>query len=639
MAPTTVSKKLPIAVKIAVCALMALARLGASAQDYDPPPQAGRLSAVKGEVSFQQAGGDQWIKARRNMPLGPGDRIYTDEKGRAEVQIGETYLRVGPNTDVTLQSATPADLTFALAQGSAHVHAMGLWEGQAVYVNTPAGSVTLNTASQVRVDVYPEQQAAIFTDLVNNMQVTGAGDYSQWIEPGQALELSGSNPPAPQWLGPAEQDELDKWSHKRDRDLAQLPAYQYVSPQMAGAEDLDFYGTWVAGTPYGAMWYPNNVPAGWVPYRNGYWVNRAPWGWVWVEEEPWGYAPFHYGRWVNWDGRWAWVPGPRDVHPMWAPAQVAFVGGGNPGTSAWVPLGPGEAFWPWYHCSPGYVNQVNISNLQPAPRVVVQNVYVNRVNVTNVTYINQTHVTVVKQEDMASGRQVSQTAIPVTPVQVRQLRPVTAVAPPPARPILLGGPQTQPVPVSVNRPTVINASGNAVVAQPGARPVSVPVKSPPAAVPVAGRAVVAPPPGAKIPPVPPGVGNPVSAPGTNAGGPARPAYAAGPGSGPGMNQPPAKVQAGPGAAPASGPGTPAPKPPMPPVKVQSRPDTVPGPVPPGPKPQTPPPLQMQNRPAVTPAPQTAPPAARTPLPAPQAKPAPPPQPKPQDKDKKSPSSK
>jgi hypothetical protein len=348
MTPTALVKRMA---GVAVLSLAALAGVSSAAQEYDPPPQAGRLSAVKGEVSFQQAGGDQWMKARRNMPLGPGDRLYTDEKGRAEIQIGQTFLRVGPDTDITLQSATPGDLTFALAQGSAHLHALGLWQGQSIFVNTPSGSVALNTASQVRVDVYPAQQAAIFTDLANAVQVSGAGDYSQGLQAGQALELAGTNPVTPQWLAPAEQDDLDRWSYKRDREIAQATAYQYVSPQMSGAEELDAYGTWTPGTPYGAVWYPNDVPPGWVPYRNGYWVNRAPWGWVWVEDEPWGYAPSHYGRWVNWNGRWAWVPGPRTAQPVWAPAQVAFVGGvGAAGTGrgvlAVVPVQPGI-------CEPG----------------------------------------------------------------------------------------------------------------------------------------------------------------------------------------------------------------------------------------------------------------------------------------------
>ena len=30
------------------------------------------------------------------------------------------------------------------------------------------------------------------------------------------------------------------------------------------------------------------------------WVWLRPWGWTWVDDAPWGFAPFHYGRWLWW---------------------------------------------------------------------------------------------------------------------------------------------------------------------------------------------------------------------------------------------------------------------------------------------------------------------------------------------------
>ena len=81
-----------------------------------------------------------------------------------------------------------------------------------------------------------------------------------------------------------------------------------------------------------------------------------------------------------------------------APGLVARTGGvcrrrsfwRGVGLSVWFPLGPGEAYRPWYHCSPRYIDQVNITNIREAPRVHVQTTYVNIVNVTNITYVNQT---------------------------------------------------------------------------------------------------------------------------------------------------------------------------------------------------------------------------------------------------------
>src|SRR6202034_1620350 len=130
-------------------------------------------------------------------------------------------------------------------------------------------------------------------------------------------------------------------------------SYQYVSPDMIGAADLDDYGDWQPAhhdnQGYGAVVDPRGVPAGWTPYSYGHWAWIAPWGWTWVEAEPWGFAPFHYGRWARFGNRWGWSPGPRVRRPVYAPALVMFVGGA--GVTAWFPLGPHEHYEPWYHAS------------------------------------------------------------------------------------------------------------------------------------------------------------------------------------------------------------------------------------------------------------------------------------------------
>jgi len=65
------------------------------------------------------------------------------------------------------------------------------------------------------------------------------------------------------------------------------------------------------------------MPAGWAPYREGHWAWVEPWGWTWIDDEPWGFAPFHYGRWAFVAGAWSWVPGRLDpaVRPVYAPAK------------------------------------------------------------------------------------------------------------------------------------------------------------------------------------------------------------------------------------------------------------------------------------------------------------------------------
>jgi len=466
----------------------------------DPPAQAGRISSITGNVSFQPLGTDDWQQAFPNLPLGPGDRIFTDENSRVEVQVGQTFVRIGPNSDFSLVDSTPTGLYFGLAQGSMHMHAESLWEGQSVFVNTPSGSSALAQPGELRVDVFPGEQAAVFTDFSGYYDITGAEGFEQPLNDGYALELIGSNPVMAKWVQPSGWDDLDQWSHRRDQQIAQSMSYRYVSPEIPGAYELDAAGNWEAGSPYGPIWFPNNVPYGWAPYHYGHWVNHAPWGWVWVEDESWGYAPFHYGRWVNYNGRWGWVAGPPAAHPIWSPALVVFAGGirfGGVGVSAWFPLGPGEAYRPWYPCSPRYFDQVNRTNIIESQRVHVQNSYVN-VNVTNITYVNQTTaVTAMRQEDFAAGRPVRQAAVAVDPQQFQHVQPLGAPLPRPTLQARVGPPPARPVPVSTMRPVLINERGMATAAAPGARPMPPPVKPVPQFHPLVGHTVVAPPPNAK----------------------------------------------------------------------------------------------------------------------------------------------
>lgn len=111
------------------------------------------------------------------------------------------------------------------------------------------------------------------------------------------------------------------------------PSYHDEVTYQQFYDDLSPYGNWIMYPGYGYVWSP--YEAGFHPYQsNGRWAFTQM-GWMWVSNYRWGWAPFHYGRWLR-DMRygWLWVPGYE-----WAPAWVAWRGGG--GYYGWAPLGPG----------------------------------------------------------------------------------------------------------------------------------------------------------------------------------------------------------------------------------------------------------------------------------------------------------
>ncbi len=169
-------------------------------------------------------------------------------------------------------------------------------------------------------------------------------------------------------------DDFLLWVEESDKDQQPQAARQssrYVSDETTGSDALDRYGRWEALPDSEPVWFPTSVPDDWAPYRFGHWDWIEPWGWTWIDDQPWGFAPFHYGRWVNIDGRWGWVPGEVQPHPVYAPALVAFVdtpegAGGGPDNGpdngpdvGWFPLGPDDDYVPWYQAGPDYVASVN----------------------------------------------------------------------------------------------------------------------------------------------------------------------------------------------------------------------------------------------------------------------------------------
>ncbi|MGQ0834008.1 MAG: DUF6600 domain-containing protein [Gammaproteobacteria bacterium] len=140
------------------------------------------------------------------------------------------------------------------------------------------------------------------------------------------------------------------------------------------------------------MWGPRVVIVGWAPYRFGPWTWISPWGWTWIDHASWGFAPFHFGRWVFVRHRWCWVPGPRHRRPVFAPAHVAWRGtphdGGRVhGAASWLPLGPRDIYVPRHPASPRYLRNVNISNTVIDNNALITNAARNRMQ--NLRFANR----------------------------------------------------------------------------------------------------------------------------------------------------------------------------------------------------------------------------------------------------------
>jgi hypothetical protein len=450
-------------------ALLVQSSLAARAQDeqqdqqddQDPPGRVARLNYAQGSVSFQPAGEGDWVTAVLNRPMVTGDNLWADEDSRAEVHVGSAALRLGAQTGITFLDITDNATQIRLAQGSLMVRVRHVDDDDSYEIDTPNLAFNLVQPGTYRIDVSADGNQTITTAFHGRGRVTGGG-YSYNILAGQSATFTGSDQLNYDLGQVPGQDDFDQWSFDRDEREDRSDSANYVSREMTGYEDLDANGDWSYVAGYGECWRPRAVAVGWAPYRFGHWVWVGRWGWTWVEDEPWGFAPFHYGRWASVNGGWFWVPGPVVVRPVWAPALVAFMGGG-PGFHfsagvgvGWFPLGPGEVFVPGCRVSRTYVNNVNITNTNVnITRVTnVYNTVVINKTVVNEVYANQRvsgGVTVVSHDAFVNARPVAQNIMRVEPRELAAAPVGHVVAVEPVRQSVVGGGR----PVAVRPPAAV----------------------------------------------------------------------------------------------------------------------------------------------------------------------------------------
>jgi len=434
----------------------------ATPSDRTPP----RLSFVDGQVSFWRPGAQDWAQAQGNTPLAPGDELATASPGNLEVQIGaRAFVRAWANTQVGLANQEPDFLQVKVTTGTASFDLRTIEPGHTVEVDTPHAAFTIERAGYYRVDVTGERTAFI-TRRGGRATVTPASEAAVGIAPSEEVIIEGPAGARVASYAARPLDAWDRWNYVRTDHLLDAVSARYVSPDAYGVSDLDRYGAWRVVPSYGAVWVPTAVHSGWVPYSTGSWTLDPFYGWTWVDTAPWGWAPYHYGRWVSVEGFWAWTPGPVVVRPVYAPALVAFFGGPRVGVGisiggpvvGWVPLGWGEPVVPWWGRE-GFIHEPSWRGWG-GPRVV-NNTVINNTTVVNVQNINvyrnssvQNAVVAVNENHFGHGPITSARAAQVDVTSLRPTHTAPQIAPTPASFVPTASRGVRPPEGSVQRPVV-----------------------------------------------------------------------------------------------------------------------------------------------------------------------------------------
>lgn len=359
-------------------------------------PNAARIQQVDGNVAFNNAASnaasnnelndENWVEATPNQPFSVGDRIYTRENSHASLAFtGRNFARLNPNTSLDVLSLADQRTQLALRDGSAMFDVGYLAPGELFEVATPYGAVDLQQPGLYNVGI--DNGNVLVSVLSGLAQVVGLGGSGQ-ISKGEVLQLVGQTAAdvvlsridgrnAGYLVDDYYRYQYPRYYDGRYRDYnvylndpyyfdpyRRTSSYQYVNSYIPGLSDLDYYGNWQNLNGYGYGWEPR-VDNSWAPYQDGYWMSDYPYGPTWVSSEPWGYAPYHYGRWAYVGNQWYWIPDNVNTTPTYSPALVAYVPLAQ-NEIGWVPLGPGDPYAPRYYTndwSPYYLTRTQ--NIQP----------------------------------------------------------------------------------------------------------------------------------------------------------------------------------------------------------------------------------------------------------------------------------
>lgn len=295
---------------IAIAFLVALFVSPVSAQDLRF--RDGRFLETVGSVTIQRADEPSSDEAVLNMPFLPGDRVWTDDSGRAEIVFADgeiLWIAERSKVDSLGRGDRDQDERLGLRVFAGSFGARVREGGPGFEFRAPGGSVTTTGASAFRIDVRAGETTVTVSE--GEILVDLAGERMT-VRNGERVRYAGQTVDGPYKFQRASVDRFDLWCLERFEELSRMAARNRDDVRLPDeldpyAGELERNGEWVYEEPQGYVYVPR-VAYGWAPYTYGRWTFTL-YGWTWVDSEPWGFVTSHYGRW-GYSARigWHWMP-------------------------------------------------------------------------------------------------------------------------------------------------------------------------------------------------------------------------------------------------------------------------------------------------------------------------------------------
>ena len=243
------------------------------------------------------------------------DPLTQKEKDPVRINTSEVIEKEEINTDEIEQQSSESLLIEKIEKLTSRIN-----ELEAELINQQAEEEALKVENELNEEIINEEEEAL--------------DIKQ-------ASINSNDEPAPKALPVLSDDLFPKQSAQTIEP--ELPSFTPdVKARHDFGEALEPYGNWMHTHEYGDVWKPRiQNPTIWAPYTVGRW-HYTELGWHFTSSEPWGWACYHYGRWVRYRTMgWCWVPGRE-----WAPAWVSWRT--SPRHIGWSPLPPSAT---WNHHS------------------------------------------------------------------------------------------------------------------------------------------------------------------------------------------------------------------------------------------------------------------------------------------------
>jgi hypothetical protein len=271
-----------------------------------------RLSQANGKVEMDRNLGLGFEVAFNNLPVTQGARLKTRE-GSAEVEFEDgTTLRLIPDTqvDFTELSRSAAGSTLSsvnVLRGTVYL-SLNKIKGNTFALTSGDGIIKPRPGAHLRLEVKDlESRLSVVAGTADFNNAAGSHEVGKM----KSLIFNTSTHQPAELIAGIEDGAFDTWDEQQTEYRKSYSRGNALAGSGAayGLADLNYYGSFSDVDGCGRVWRPYFTSAAWDPYASGVWALYPGSGYSFVSPYPWGWAPFHYGTWLQCAGGWGWQPG------------------------------------------------------------------------------------------------------------------------------------------------------------------------------------------------------------------------------------------------------------------------------------------------------------------------------------------